>query len=182
MAFSSAKTTLRRLGWGEISNSSFGWGAEKVFLILIPLAAVRTYTEGELADADFEALVQEGALNGVDTSFLEDESEETQGGDLRGGAVDDLLILAGDDTAQGGDGEDQFILNEDMVDENTVQIIDYDGAEDIIAVEYEGGDEPVLDTRDRGEDAIILIGEDILALDEGGAGLSAAGLRLVQSA
>jgi Ca2+-binding RTX toxin-like protein len=144
------------------------------------LAVVRNTTEEELASVDFDALREEGALNGVDVSFLEEAPEPTQGGDLRGGDGDDLLILAGGDTAQGGAGEDLFVLNENMVEENTVRLVDYTSADDVIAVQYAGDDAPVLDTRDRGEDAIILIGEDILALVEGGAGISAADIRLVQ--
>jgi len=144
------------------------------------LAVIRNSTEEELAAVDFDALREEGALNGVDVSFLEEAPEPTQGGDLRGGDGDDLLILAGGDTAQGGAGEDLFVLNEAMVDQNTVRILDYTPADDVIAVQYAGEEEPVLDTRDRGEDAIILIGEDILALVEGGAGLAATDIRLVQ--
>ncbi len=68
-----------------------------------------------------------------------------------------------------------------MVDENTLRITDYEEDDDIIAIQYDGSDAPVLDTRDRGEDAIILIGEDILALVEGGAGLSVSDIRLVQN-
>jgi len=119
-------------------------------------------------------------LNGVDVSFLEEPPEPTQGGDLCGGDGDDLLILAGGDTAQGGDGEDLFVLNENMVDENTVRIVDYTATDDVIAVQYAGEDAPVLDTRDRGDDAIILIGEDILALVEGGAGILPTDIRLIQ--
>ena len=144
------------------------------------LAVVRNTSEEDLAAVDFEALRAEGALNGVDVSFLEEPPEPTQGGDLRGGDGDDLLILAGGDTAQGGDGEDLFVLNENMVDENTVRIVDYTATDDVIAVQYAGEDAPVLDTRDRGDDAIILIGEDILALVEGGAGILPTDIRLIQ--
>lgn len=146
------------------------------------LAVVRNTTEEELVAVDFEALRAEGALNGVDVSFLEEAPEPTQGGDLRGGDGDDLLILTGGDTAQGGEGEgeDLFVLNENMVDENTVRIVDYTSADDVIAVQYAGEDATVLDTRDRGDDAIILIGEDMLALVEGGAGISPTDIRLVQ--
>ena len=144
------------------------------------LAVVRNFTEEEIAEIDFEALREEGLLNGVDVSFLDEAPEPTQGGDLSGGDGDDLLILAGGDTAEGGAGDDLFVLNESMVDENTVRIVDYTSTEDVIAVQFAGEDEPVLDTRDRGEDAIILIGEDILALVEGGAGLAPSDIRLVQ--
>lgn len=145
------------------------------------LAAVRTYSDGSLEGADFAALEEEGALNGVDTSFLQDAPEETQGGDLRGGIGDDLLVLAGGDTASGGEGEDIFVLNEAMVEQNTVQITDYNAAEDIIALEYDGSTAPEPEIRDREGDAVIFIGDDIIARVSGGAGLSADDLRLVQA-
>lgn len=75
------------------------------------LAVVRTYTDDEIQEADFDALEAQGALNGVDVSFLDEAPEPTQYGDLRGGDGDDLLVLAGGDTAACGAGEDQFILN-----------------------------------------------------------------------
>lgn len=145
------------------------------------LAAVRASSSGDLAEADFAALDASGALNGVDVSFLSENPEPTQGGDLRGGGGDDLLLLAGGDTAQGGAGADIFVLNEGMVNENTVQITDYDAAEDVIALEFDGSEAPEPEIRERDGDAVIFIGEEIIARITGGAGLSVADLRLVQA-
>lgn len=145
------------------------------------LAAVRSYSDATFEDVDFDALEAQGALNGVDTSFLSDSIEPTQGGELRGGAGADTLILSGGDTAEGGSGADRFVLDEDMANENTVVITDYEQGIDLIALEYSGANEPDIDVRDRDEDAVIFIGAEIIARVEGGAGLSIADVRLVQS-
>jgi len=143
--------------------------------------AVRDLSEDELAEVDFDALEEAGALNGVDTSFLTEAPEPTQGGELRGGGGNDTFILAGGDAVQGNEGEDRFVLNEKMVTQNTVRIEDYISGTDVIAVEYSGDDAPVLETRDRGEDALVLIGDALLARVIGGAGLSVSEVVLVQS-
>ncbi|MGB7317979.1 MAG: calcium-binding protein [Planktotalea sp.] len=145
------------------------------------LAAVAAYTDGSLEDVDFAALEDAGALNGVDTSFLTQALEPSQGGDLRGGDGDDVLVLGGGDTASGGAGQDLFVLNEDMVDETTVVITDFSLVEDIIALEFEGPDEPDIQVLDRDEDAVIFIGAEVIARIEGAAGLTTANLRLVQA-
>ena len=146
------------------------------------LAAVRAQEDGSLDDVDFAALQADGALNGVDTSFLSEATEPTQGGALFGGSGDDVLVLSGGDTAEGGTGEDLFILNEDMVDEHTVLISDFNAGEDIIALEYHGASAPDLEVRDRDEDAVIFLGAEVIARIEGGAGLAVSDLRLLQSA
>ena len=146
------------------------------------LAVVRSQTGGVLEEVDFAALEASGQLNGVDTSFLTEQPEPTQGGELFGGEGNDLLVLSGGDTAQGGAGLDRFVLNENMADENTVLISDYTAGEDVIALEYDGTTEPEIDIRDRGENAVIFIGEDVIAIIEGGVGLVASDIRLVQTA
>ena len=155
--------------YGEIDVSATG------------LAVIRAYADGAFDDVDFSELDAEGAFNGVDPSFLTEEPQASRGGDLRGGAGNDMLILNGGDTAQGGDGDDIFVLNEGMVSEHTVRITDFTPADDLIAVAYDGDTAPTLDTRDRGDDAIILIGEDILAWVQGAAGMNPSDIRLVQT-
>ncbi len=144
------------------------------------LAAVRTFSDGSLENVDFAALDAEGALNGVDTTFLSEAREPSQGGELRGGDGDDTLILTGGDTAIGGAGEDLFVLNEGMIDQHTVRITDYDQAADVIALEYAGDAEPAVQVLDRDTDAVIFIGAEVIARVEGGAGLTLANLRLVR--
>ena len=145
------------------------------------LAVIRAQTAGVLEEVDFTTLEASCQLNGVDTSFLTEQPEPTQGGDLFGGDGNDLLVLSGGDTAQGGDGIDRFILNEDMADENTVLIADFTAGEDVIALEYNGTTAPEIDIRDRAENAVIFIGEDVIAIIEGGVGLVASDIRLVQT-
>ncbi|MGH1577394.1 calcium-binding protein [Planktotalea sp.] len=146
------------------------------------LAVLRASEAGAIEDVDFDALEAEGALNGVDVSFLNERPEETQGGELNGGAGDDTLILTGGDTASGGSGEDLFVLNEDMAHENTVFVRDFISEDDVIAIEYDGSVAPEFEVRDREEDAVIFLGDDIIARIEGAAGLTISDLRLVQAA
>lgn len=145
------------------------------------LAAVRLFSQDELSEADFDALETNGALNGVNVEFLTQSPTPTQGGELRGGNGNDLLVLSGGDMAEGGAGEDTFVLNEDMVNENTVQIADYTPSEDIIAIEYAGENAPAPEIRDRGADALIVIGEAVIARVASGAGLSVDDLRFVRT-
>ncbi|MEN8892263.1 calcium-binding protein [Planktotalea arctica] len=145
------------------------------------LAAVRLFSQDELSEADFDALETNGALNGVNVEFLAQSPTPTQGGELRGGNGNDLLVLSGGDMAEGGAGEDMFVLNEDMVNESTVQIVDYTPSEDIIAIEYAGENAPVPEIRDRGADALIVIGEAVIARVASGAGLSVDDLCLVRT-
>ena len=145
------------------------------------LAVVRTYTNASFEDVDFDALDAEGALNGVDTSFLTETLEPTQGGELSGGDGDDILVLTGGDTASGGAGEDLFVLHEDMLTEHTVWISDYNPSEDVIALEYEGDDAPDVEVLDRDGDASIFIGGEVIARIEGAAGMTLDNLRLVQA-
>ena len=81
----------------------------------------------------------------------------------------------------GGTFTDVFVLNEDMATENTVTITDYEAANDVIAIEYAGNEAPDFEVLDREEDAVIFLGGEIIARIEGGAGLTAANLRLVQA-
>lgn len=154
--------------YGEIDVSATG------------LALIRAYADGKFDDVDFSKLEADGAFNGVDPSFITQDPEASRGGDIRGGAGNDILVLHGGDTASGGSGEDRFVLDEDMVDENTVRITDYSGRDDELIVAYDGDAEPVVDTRDRGDGALILIGDDILAFVEGARGLSASEVNLVK--
>ena len=145
------------------------------------LAAISAYTGGSLEDVDFDALAADGVFNGVDTTFLSEAREPTQGGELRGGDGDDTLVLTGGDTATGGAGEDLFVLNESMVAQNTVHITDFDQFSDVIALEYAGDTEPTVEILDREADAVIFIGAEVIARIEGGAGMTLADLRLVQA-
>ena len=154
--------------FGEIDLSATG------------LALIRAYADGKFDDVDFETLDAEGAFNGVDPSFLTEEPQASRGGDIRGGAGNDLLVLNGGDTAEGGSGEDRFVLDEDMVDENTARITDYEESDDTLVVTYKGDDAPVIETRDRGDGALIMIGPDILAFVEGARGLDASAVELVK--
>lgn len=156
-------------------------GEGEVDLNAAALAAARAYSSADIEDIDFATLEAEGALNGVDDRFLAQRPEATQGGDLRGGADDDILILAGGDTAEGGTGSDTFVLHEDMQDEMTVVITDFAADDDLLILEHDTETAPEIELRDRGEDAVLFIGEAVIARIEGAAGLQPSAIRLVQA-
>jgi len=143
--------------------------------------AIGLFGQGDISDADIEALRSGGAFNGVDIRFLDEPPNPPQGGTLDGGLGNDTLFLTGGDTAVGGAGVDQFVLGDDLLGARTVFITDYAADEDLITLEHDG-DVSDLDVRDRGEDAVIFLGDDVIAQITGAAGLTVADINLVTRA
>jgi Ca2+-binding RTX toxin-like protein len=175
-----------------------------ILLLLIPLAFALAISSA--FDDEIQRVADQNGLGGFDpeepsifddreTIFGTNTSETligTEGNDalfalgqadiVRGLSGDDLIDAGtNNDTVFGGAGIDRFILNEDMADENTVLIADFTAGEDVIALEYNGTTAPEIDIRDRAENAVIFIGEDVIAIIEGGVGLVASDIRLVQT-
>ena len=81
---------------------------------------------------------------------------------MNGGAGDDTLIGGQGDVLNGGTGADTFILSPDC----GAVIEDYDPAEDVIEIMYEGG-LPVLTTLVDGDSLTLLADGEIVAIFDG---------------
>ncbi|WP_162171778.1 calcium-binding protein [Sulfitobacter donghicola] len=100
-----------------------------------------------------------------------DMRDDSLGNELYGGSGNDQLIIGSGDQATGGTGEDTFNI---MSEQNTVMmatITDFDTAEDAITVIVEDTAEDAdITVSEDGGDAVIQMGDTVLARVEGAGG------------
>ena len=133
---------------------------------------------GDLAAGDAGSDTIDGN-DGNDTLWGEDST----GGDdhstdfLTGGAGDDLLRLGAGDYGNGGDGADQFVLDDIHQGDPVAQITDYNPQEDSLVVLYDQSQHPdpalTVHTAEGSSDATVMLDGVAVANVQGGAGLTA---------
>jgi len=79
---------------------------------------------------------------------------------LNGGAGDDVLMLGAGDYGHGGEGADQFIITD--YGSGTVQITDFDQAEDFLIIAYSGA-EPVLSVAAQADGSFAVLLDGVVA-------------------
>ena len=112
-----------------------------------------------------------------------DMRDDSMGNTLSGGTGDDDLILGSGDVASGHSGADTFHIMSEQNGDTAPTILDYrgDDALTIIVDDVETADE--ISVTEDGEDAVIRLGDDILARVEGMAGaITAADITLISEA
>ena len=95
---------------------------------------------------------------------------------LNGGTGDDLIRVGSGDYASGGDGADQFVLDDIHQGDPVAQITDYNPHEDSLVVLYDPSQHPnpelSLDVPSGSSDATVMLDGVAVANVQGGAGLS----------
>ena len=138
-----------------------------------------------LEDGDFRALSEGASLADIlaDKDLTIDIREDDRMDVLRGNTGNDILFVGNGDDAAGGQGEDVFhlTLDDDNSDMAPARINDFNRDEDTINIVY---DAPLsvdeITVRTDGEDAVIVVNGEPLAVVLGAAGsLSAADISVL---
>ena len=102
---------------------------------------------------------------------------------LNGGDGNDVLLLGQDDMATGGAGADLFMLGSELAGETVAEIMDFDSAEDGLALLWDdtaGGIAPEVTLGETDTDLVGVFADgELVGLVHGGAGLSSADIQLV---
>ncbi|MCO6384467.1 calcium-binding protein [Oceanicola sp. 502str15] len=102
---------------------------------------------------------------------------------LNGGAGNDVLVLGAGDIATGGAGADTFTLGPDRDDAAVAEILDFNSAEDGLALLWddEAGDMPPEVTMSEGDGDLVAVFADgaLIGLVHGGASLTPQDIQLV---
>lgn len=93
------------------------------------------------------------------------------GNALRGGPGSDELVIGSLDTVDGGRGADTFHIMSEQTDDGAARIMDFNSEVDAITVIVDDPNADAdIDVVDDGEDAVVRIGDTVLARIEGAAG------------
>ncbi|MEQ8294165.1 MAG: calcium-binding protein [Roseovarius sp.] len=115
-------------------------------------------------------------LGGAGDDLLRDANNPRDTGPgwsvMDGGDGDDALSFEGGSTVTGGEGEDRFVLHDDLFDEQVAQITDFDPAADelvvLLDVNETSGGELSLEPWEDGTGADLYYGDDLIVEIAGG--------------
>jgi len=144
---------------------------------------------GAGADSLFGGGGSDSLAGGSDNDIVDgrssqgDEPKDDGFDSLFGGTGDDQLFLDSGDQATGGEGADQFTIDEVAAGDGAVVITDFDAAEDEIAIDFTGSEDvpdPTVSvsTLDDGSGSQISLNDEVIATVAGAEGVDASEITL----